>query len=245
MITAMKVEIARDLIDYIEATGVLASVVLALAALVYAKKSADAARGSAEAAETTAAAATQEAEQTRELVRIARDQHDRLVYEASRKPVLGTPTLSFQAMLDPGELTLGQIFAMGHQPSVGQPPVLWAVVVRAAFQNAGDKLAEQVLARFAVPDEVRRWRSGPHGEHAQDVDLHADDLTLAARGRESGAHTHSWRIPRLPPDQPPEALHAPSVYAAGRVRSGASSRPRGSRRGQSTVPHQRPAAGAS
>lgn len=146
MITAMKVEVARDLIDYVEAAGVLASVVLALAALVYAKKSADAAQGSAEAAETTAAAATQESEQTRELVRIARDQHDRLVYEASRKPVLGTPTLSFQAMLDPGELTLGQIFAMGHQPSVGHPPVLWPVVVRAAFQNAGDKLAEPRLS---------------------------------------------------------------------------------------------------
>ena len=61
------IEIARDWLDYAAALGVLVSLVLAAAALIYARKSAQAAKESADAAEKTATAATQEAEQTREL----------------------------------------------------------------------------------------------------------------------------------------------------------------------------------
>ena len=205
-------EIARDWLDYVAALGVLVSLVLAAAALIYARKSARAAQGSADAAETTATAATQEAEQTRELVRIAEDQHERLVEEANRRPVLATPTLSFETMCHPGELTMAQIFSVNYQVRLGETPRLWLVVVRAAFQNVGDKLAEHVLARFIVPQEVGLWRSGPRGEHPTDVELDGDVLTLEARGTQTSAHAHGWRIPRLPPDESPEGLHAVLVF---------------------------------
>jgi hypothetical protein len=208
----VKTEIARDWVDYVEAVGVLVSLLLAAGALIYARKSSDAARGSAEAAETTAAAATQEAEQTRELVRLATDQHERLVRESSRRPVLAAPELSLQAMIDPGGLTMGQIASMGHRlHDLGQEIRLWPLVVRASFENIGDRAADRALARFLVPAEVGLWRSGPGGEHPEDVDLHGDGLTLSASGEASIAHAHAWRIQHLPPGQP-EALHVLLVF---------------------------------
>ena len=209
----MKVEIARDTLDYVEAAGVLVSLLLAAAALWFAKRSADSAKGSADAAEVTAAAATQEAEQTRKLVRIARDQHERLLAEAGRRPVLATPKLAFQTTREPGDLTIDQIHSMGYQLLAGeQVPVLWPVVVRATFENVGDRSADHVLARFAVPIQVGLWRSGPQGEHAENVDLQRREaMTLAAEGGEFPAHAHAWRIPHLPPNQP-EALHALLVF---------------------------------
>lgn len=207
----MKVEIARDWVDYVAAAGVLVSLLLAAGALIYAKVSSDAARGSAQAAETTAAAATQEAEQTRELLRLAADQHERLVRESSRSPVLAAPALCFQTMIDPGQLTLAQIASVDPLHDFGQQIRLWPVVVRALFQNIGDKAADQTLARFVVPSEVGLWRSGPGGEHAQNVDLHADELTLRAATADSATYAHAWRIHHLPPGQP-EALHVLLVF---------------------------------
>jgi hypothetical protein len=208
----VEVEIARDVVDYAEAAGVLVSLVLAAGALIYAKKSSDAASGSARAAEVTASAATQEAEQTRELLRLAADQHERLVRESSRRPRIAAPSLEFQATVDPGELTLGQIAAMRHPlHELGQEIRLWPVVVRASFENIGDKAADQTLARFLVPTAVGLWPSGPRGEHVEDVDLHRDALALRAGGTESAAHAHAWRIRHFPPGQP-EALHVLLVF---------------------------------
>lgn len=214
----MKVDIVRDSFDYVQAAGVLVSLLLAAWALIYAKKSVDEAKGSAEAAEktavaaeTTAVAATQEAEQTRELLRIAADQHERLVSESSRRPVFAAPEIFLQGTMDPSALSLAQISAMGHQLQLGEQIPLWPVVARATFQNVGDKAADQTLARFLVPSEVGLWRSGPSGEHAEDVDLHADELTLASTDGDSTAHAHAWRIDHLPPRQP-EAVHALLVF---------------------------------
>lgn len=109
----VNVHIARDWVDYVEAAGVLVSLLLAGGALIYARKSSDAAAESGKAAATTAAAATQEAEQTRELLQLASDQHERLVKEASRRPVLARPVLVFQASIDRRQLTMGQIMSVG------------------------------------------------------------------------------------------------------------------------------------
>src|SRR4051794_31372281 len=92
----VQVEIARDWVDYVEAVGVLLSLVFAAGALVYAKKSSDSAAESAQGAEKTAVAAVQGAEQTRELVRIASDEHDLVLRELRRRPVLAPPSLTFQ-----------------------------------------------------------------------------------------------------------------------------------------------------
>jgi hypothetical protein len=211
---SVKVQIARDWVDYVQAVGVLVSLVLAGGALIYAKKSSTAAAESAEAAATTAAAATQEAEQTRELLRLASDQHQRLVREASRRPVLATPVLLFRASIDPDQLTLGQIMSMGAlalSDPVGEEVRLWPVVVKAVFENVGDKPADQTLARVSVPVEVGLWRAGPDGEHPQDVDLHDEDVNLSVPSGDSRAHAHSWRIQHLPPAQP-EALHLLLVF---------------------------------
>jgi hypothetical protein len=210
----MEVEITRDWVDYLGAAGVLVSLLLAAGALIYAKKSSDAARGSEKAAETTAAAASQEAQQTHELLRIAKDQHERLVTESSRRPVLAPPALSFQGMTHPDDLTLGQLESVAYtRPMLGQPIRLWPVVVQALFENIGDKAADRTLARFLVPLEVGLLRSGPRGEHAANVDLHRDELILKGRTGNQRAHVHAWRIQHLPPGQP-EALHVLLLFTA-------------------------------
>ena len=210
----VNVHIARDWVDYVEAAGVLVSLLLAGGALIYARKSSDAAAESAKAAATTAAAATQEAEQTRELLRLASDQHARLVREATRRPVLATPMLLFQASIDPGQLTMAQMMSMDAlalSDPVGKEVLLWPVVARALFENIGDKPADQTLARFVVPVEVGLWRTSQDGERSQNVDLHDDDLTLSVPSGHSQAHAYSWRIQHLPPGQP-EALHVLLVF---------------------------------
>lgn len=210
----MKLEIARDWFDYVQAVGILISLLLVAGALIYAKRSSDSAKESAQAAAATAAAARQEADQTRELLRIASDQHERLVRESRRRPVLAVPALSFQTTIESGRLTLGQIASMGALARRSdQPVLLWPVVVRAVFENVGDKAADQTLARFVVPTEVGLWRSGPEGEHPQVVDLHDDELTLTTPTGNSSTRSHSWRIQHLPPGQP-EALHALVVFPA-------------------------------
>jgi hypothetical protein len=210
----VNVHVVRDWIDYVEAGGVLVSLLLAAGALIYAKKSSESAAESAKAAATTADAATQEAKQTRELLRLASDQHERLVGEANRRPVLATPILLFQASLDPGHLTMAQMMSMGAlalSDQVGKEALVWPVVVRALFENIGDKPADQTLARLVVPVEVGVWRTSPDGEQSQNVDLHDDDLTLSVPSGHSHAHAHSWRIQHLPPGQP-EALHVLLVF---------------------------------
>jgi hypothetical protein len=136
----MTVEVARDWVDYVQAAGVLVSLVLAAGALVYAKKSSDAAADSATAADMTAAAATQEAAQTRELLRLAADQHERLITEASRRPVLAPPVLLFQASIETDQLSMAQMMSMEALPKyLGDEVRLWPVVVRASFENVGTK----------------------------------------------------------------------------------------------------------
>ena len=75
----MRVDIVRDWVDYVQAAGVLVSLLLAAGALIYAKRSSDASADSARAAAATAAVAKEEIEHTRMLVRLASDQHERTV----------------------------------------------------------------------------------------------------------------------------------------------------------------------
>lgn len=209
----VEVEIARDWLDYVQAAGVLVSLLLAAGALVYAKKSSDAASESAHAAETTAAAATQEANQTRELLRLATDQHERLVSESRRRPLFAPPALAFRTTLDPSELTLGQIASMGRSwDDLGRHAELWPAVFSVSFENVGSKAADRALARVAVPVGVGLWRSGPRGEHPENVDLQpVETLTLRTPTGDSAVHAHAWRIPDLPPRQG-ETLHVLLVF---------------------------------
>lgn len=219
--------VERDALDYIEAAGVLVSLILAGAALWFAKRSADAADRSAvaaddtaatasrtaKAAETTAAAATQEAAQTRELVEIARDQHRRLLDEASRAPEFSPPQLVIAKTLDPNMIPMGFLRDVDQMLDAPMPREFteWVIVFEATFRNVGNKAAEQALARFAVPDPVRLLRSGPAGEDLERVDLSPlKGYMLRLPGTELPAYAHAWRF-YLPPNQP-EILYATLIF---------------------------------
>lgn len=208
---AMEIEVARDWVDYVQAGGVLVSLVVAFIALVYAKKSADSAADSSAAAETTATAAAQEAEQTRELVDIARDQHARLLAESSRRPVFEPPALEIVRRIDPSQLTVDEMRGLNRRPNAmsGLRPVL----VRASFQNVGDKAADRTLAHFIVPAGVSFHRSSATGQQREVVDLHQHEVELDSPVGDAPAYGHSWRIPTFPPFQP-EALHALLIFQA-------------------------------
>lgn len=203
----MKVQTTRDWLDYVEAAGVLVSLVLALVALLFAKRSADAADESAQAADATAASAAEQAAHTRELVAIARNQHERLLRDINRRPEFGRPELRVETMFDAGDLTLGQLASLGHPfGAMGAAVAVRAVVLRASFENVGDRDADAALARIVVAASASVWRCGPWGQHSADVDLHDDSAMLQVNGREEPAHAHAWRISPLPPGQP-EVLH--------------------------------------
>ena len=210
----MRVAIVRDWVDYVQAAGVLVSLLLAAGALIYAKRSSDASADSARAAAATAAIAKEEIEHTRKLVRLASDQHDRLVSESKRRPVLAAPSLSLRSMFGADKLTLAQLASMG-QPlhSLDLHPRLWPIVVEAAFENIGDKAADQTLARLILPIKVGLWRSDKDGEHSEDLDLQIYQLSLSSPAGADVAHSYSWRIPHLPPTQQ-EALHLLLVFRA-------------------------------
>jgi hypothetical protein len=152
-------EVARDWLDYAEAAGALVSLLLAGIAAAFAWRSASDSNRSAVAAEQTAAAAAEEAKLSRQMVRhleeqleIERATRAELELERQRRPVLSEPTLSWLGQLDPGQLTVGLLREMGIQPGMGGRIMgVYPVIVRARFENVGQKVAEQVLVRCFVP----------------------------------------------------------------------------------------------
>lgn len=227
MFRGVKVEVARDWLDYAQAFGGLGSVVLALAALVLAIRSAQDSGRSADAAERTAQAAGEEAELSRKMtkhveeqLRIQREESEARARERQRRPAFARPVLSVEGMLDPStDLSIAQVWrglgmslSAGLSGSLPDDIPLWLVIVRATFENEGDMAVDLTLARFAIPETVTLWRSGPAGDHLEDVDLQrVEDLTLRAGAVHQGAHAHAWRIQRLPPGHP-EMLHATLAF---------------------------------
>jgi hypothetical protein len=207
----MEFEVARDWLDYAEAIGAGASLLLAGIAAWFAWRSAnDSARSSA-AAELTAKAAAEQAELSRQMVKRLEDQleierAERAVREGerARRPTLEKPKLEFQTTFPPDNLTVGLLMRMGVAYGTGRPLTEpFPVVVKADFKNVGDKPADQMLARVVVPQGVELMPSGPKGEHPRSVDLHAvDGLTLSDGGEPRSAHQFSWRVAHMPPDQP-------------------------------------------
>ena len=210
----MRVEIARDWVDYVQAAGVLVSLLLAAGALIYAKRSSDASADSARAAAATAAIAMEEVEHTRKLLRLASDQHDRLITESKRRPVLAAPTLSLRSVFGANKLTMGQLRSLAVTPhSLDLSPRVWPAVFEVAFENVGDKAADQTLARVIHPIKVGLWRSDRNGEHSEDVDVQPCEVALKSPAGDEIAHVYSWRIPHLPPRQQ-EARHLLLVFRA-------------------------------
>ncbi|MGN6816894.1 MAG: hypothetical protein ACTHK3_12555 [Solirubrobacterales bacterium] len=208
------IEIARDWLDYAEAIGAVVSLLLAAIAAAFAWRSASDSSRSATAAEQTATAAAEEASLSRQMVKhleeqleIERTTRSELERERQRRPILSAPTLNWLGRLDPGQLTVGLLREMGIQPGMGgRISGIKPVVVRARFQNIGDKVAEQVLVRCLVPAGVVPLESGPRGDTRGRPDLRvAESTSLRSPAGEAEAREFSWRIGHLPPHQSEDA----------------------------------------
>ena len=186
--------------DWVQAIGAFGGVALALIALVYARSSTQAARRSAEAAgdsaktarrtadaaEETAAAAREEADNSRELLRIAQEQHARLIAEAGKQAVLGIDIASVERL----------------KPS----PKHVVLVLQVILRNQGDKAADGALVTILGPVTVKFMPCGAGGDPPQPIALTPVPDEVQSGGRSVRAHRHSWRIDRLPPGQN-EAWH--------------------------------------
>ena len=89
--------------------------------------------------------------------------------ESRRKPVFAAPTLSLRScMFGADKLSLAQLASMG-QPlhSLDPQPHLWPIVVEVAFENIGDKAADQTRARLILPIKVGLWRSDKDAANTQ------------------------------------------------------------------------------
>ena len=197
------IEVARDWLDYAEAIGALASLLLAAIAAAFAWRSASDSNRSATAAEQTATAAAEEASLSRQMVKhleeqleIERATRAELERERQRRPIFSGPTLTWLGRLDPGELTVGLLREMGVQPGIGgHISGVEPVVVRVRLQNIGDKVAEQVLVRCLVSEGVVFLASGPRGDIRGRPDLRvAESISLRRPDGEAKAREFSWRI---------------------------------------------------
>ena len=109
IIRVVKVEVARDWLDWATALASLAAVIVAVIATRMASRSAAASDRSARAAEETAVAAREEAEQTRALVSqmeeplaIQRQQHEHCVAEQAKRPELSVDLALSQVLQGQG-----------------------------------------------------------------------------------------------------------------------------------------------
>jgi hypothetical protein len=186
----VKVEIARDWLDWVTAVSSLAALIVAVVAAMLASRSAAASDRSAEAADQTALAAREDAEQTRELVSqvreqlaIQREQHEHFVAEQAKRPQLFV------------DLVLSQVLQ-------GQ-----GLILRGTVMNTGDKRADDVRVEFSAPGNTP-YRAVPQPgivmqEGPQLGRLEYGREILAGPGGEMmPACVYAWRIGTLPPGQP-------------------------------------------
>ncbi|HEX5929862.1 MAG TPA: hypothetical protein VFY48_10760 [Solirubrobacterales bacterium] len=168
----MEVQVARDYLDYLQAFGGLASLVIALVAAWFAWRSASSSEESAEAAERTAEAAEVTAD-------AAKRETDLLVAEHERVPDVAVSLY---------------IENMSTEPS-GEVHV-W---VKLEAYNTGDRVAEGAFCALFAPRAVELRDCAPNGDlRVADTPVPQSSEKLNIDGETADTHSLNLRKDLLP-----------------------------------------------